>query len=69
MKYFYDILLVGYFGIEKILERIKNKFYWFVMKKFVENYINICFRCFVRKKIFDKRVVFFRQYLVGEFME
>lgn len=54
MKYFHDIPSAGHLGIEKTLERIKNKFYWPAMKKSVEHYINTCSRCSARKKPLTK---------------
>lgn len=42
IKYYHDIPSAGHLGIDKTLERIKNKFYWPNMKESIEEYIKTC---------------------------
>jgi hypothetical protein len=43
-------IMSGHLGIEKTLDRLKNRFYWKGMHADVENWINECLTCVSKKK-------------------
>ena len=69
LRYHHGIPFVGHLGIEKTLEKIKNKFYWPNMKLSVEEYCRKCDKCGARKTPPGKSRAPLRSYLVGAPME
>lgn len=49
---------MGYFGREKIISLIRDRFYWYGMMKDIEYFIFNCRRCFFRKILIIERVLF-----------
>ena len=48
---YYNDLLAGYFGIEKMKELVGRKYYWPSLKKDVGNYIRGCDVCLTSKAV------------------
>ena len=45
----HDSLIGGHFGIRKTLEKVRQKYYWAGLYKYIEQYVKSCYTCNRRK--------------------
>ena len=46
----HDLVCTGHQGIQRTIERLKAKFYWYCLDEFVKNYVKTCNICNHLKK-------------------
>lgn len=55
----------GHLGMNKTLERVKSRFYWFNMRKDVQNMYKVCDVCAARKRPVKHYQGPMKKYVVG----
>ena len=68
LKYYHDIPSAAHLGTDKMLERIRQRFYWVALKKAVQEYCAYCVKCAARKPPKEQHAPL-GPYQVGEPME
>lgn len=65
----HDLVCTGHQGIQRTLERIKAKFYWFRMNEFIKDFVKTCNVCNHYKKLTRKAKAPMTRYHAGSAME
>ncbi|CAG2219665.1 Retrovirus-related Pol polyprotein from transposon 17.6,Retrovirus-related Pol polyprotein from transposon 412,Transposon Ty3-G Gag-Pol polyprotein,Transposon Ty3-I Gag-Pol polyprotein [Mytilus edulis] len=69
LKQLHNSFTGGHLGIKKTLSKVRQRFFWFGIRKYVENWCNKCDICASRKRPNRKPKAPMRQYNVGAPLE